>query len=57
VLCLHDELLVHAPAEAGDRTRQLLADCLVEAVRRWAPGRSVHFVADLSVIERWSEAK
>jgi DNA polymerase-1 len=57
VLCLHDELLVHAPAEAGERARQLLADCLVEAVRRWAPDRSVHFVADLSVIERWSEAK
>jgi DNA polymerase I len=57
VLCLHDELLVHAPAEAGERTRQLLADCLLETVHRWAPDRSVHFVADLSVIERWSEAK
>ena len=57
VLCLHDELLVHAPAANGERVRQLLADCLVEAVRRWAPDHSVHFVADLSVIERWSEAK
>jgi DNA polymerase-1 len=57
VLCLHDELLVHAPAELGEQVRQLLADCLVEAVHRWAPDRSVHFVADLSVIERWSEAK
>ena len=57
VLCLHDELLVHAPAAVGEQVRQLLADCLVEAVHRWAPDRSVHFVADLSVIERWSEAK
>jgi DNA polymerase-1 len=57
VLCLHDELLVHAPAEVGEQVRQLLADCLVEAVRRWAPDRSVHFVADLAVIRRWSEAK
>jgi len=57
VLCLHDELLVHAPAEVGEQVRQLLADCLVEAVHRWAPDRSVHFVADLSVIQRWSEAK
>jgi DNA polymerase I len=57
VLCLHDELLVHAPAEVGEQVRQLLADCLVEAVRRWAPDRSVHFVADLGVIRRWSEAK
>ncbi|MFL6160728.1 MAG: DNA polymerase [Jatrophihabitantaceae bacterium] len=57
VLCLHDELLVHAPAEVGEQARQLLADCLAEAVHRWAPDRSVHFVADLSVLERWSEAK
>ena len=57
VLCLHDELLVHAPAEVGEQVRRLLADCLTEAVHRWAPDRSVHFVADLSVIERWSEAK
>jgi len=57
VLCLHDELLVHTPAAHGEQVRQLLADCLVEAVHRWAPDRSVHFVADLSVIERWSEAK
>lgn len=57
VLCLHDELLVHAPAAVGEQVRQLLADCLVEAVHRWAPDRSVHFVADLSVIKRWSEAK
>ncbi|HEX8081898.1 MAG TPA: DNA polymerase [Jatrophihabitans sp.] len=57
VLCLHDELLVQAPAEHGPAVRQLLTDCLQEAAARWAPDDSVRFVADVSVIRRWSEAK
>ncbi|MBV9823126.1 MAG: DNA polymerase I [Actinobacteria bacterium] len=57
VLCLHDELLVQAPAEHGAAVRQLLTDCLAEAAGRWAPDGSVRFVADVSVVGRWSEAK
>jgi DNA polymerase-1 len=57
VLCLHDELLVHAPVEHGDAVAHLLADCLREAAHRWAPDDSVRFIADVSVIERWSDAK
>ena len=57
VLCLHDELLVHAPVEHGDAVAQLLDDCLREAAHRWAPDDSVRFVADISVIDRWSDAK
>jgi DNA polymerase I len=57
VLCLHDELLVHVPAEHGDAGARLLDDCLAEAVRRWAPDDSVRFIADICVIERWSDAK
>jgi DNA polymerase-1 len=57
VLCLHDELLVHAPAEHGPAVRQLVTDCLQEAAAGWAPDGSVRFVADVSVIARWSEAK
>ena len=57
VLCLHDELLVHAPSEHGNSVARLIADCLGEAVRRWAPDDSVRFIADISVIDRWSEAK
>ena len=57
VLCLHDELLVHAPVEAGETVARLLDDCLQEAASRWAPDRSVRFVADTSIITRWSEAK
>lgn len=57
VLCLHDELLVQAPIEHAPRVAQLLGDCLHEAVHRWAPGTPVRFVADISVIARWSDAK
>jgi DNA polymerase I len=57
VLCLHDELLVHVPAEHGDAAARLVADGLDEAAHRWAPHTPVRLVADLSVIARWSDAK
>lgn len=59
VLCLHDELVVHVPTAAADDTAVLLGDCLDETAFRWSPpnGAPVRFVADTSVIERWSEAK
>jgi DNA polymerase I len=57
VLCLHDELLVHAPVVHGDAVARLLDECLREAAHRWAPDDSVRFVADVSVISRWSDAK
>ena len=57
VLCLHDELLVHTRRDAGAAVAQLLHDCLGEAAHRWTNGGAVRFVADVSVIDRWSEAK
>jgi DNA polymerase-1 len=57
VLCLHDELLVHAPASEAAATAQLVEDGLQEAVARWAPDDGVRFVADVSVLDRWSDAK
>jgi DNA polymerase-1 len=57
VLCLHDELLVHVPAEAGDAAARLLDDCLQEAGHRWSPTTPVRLVADTTVIPRWSDAK
>ena len=57
VLCLHDELLVHAPAERADEVAALVDRALADASRRWAAGAPVRFVADTSVISRWSEAK
>jgi DNA polymerase-1 len=59
VLCLHDELVVHVPTAAADNAAALLGDCLDETAFRWSPpsGERVRFVADTSIIERWSEAK
>ena len=57
VLCLHDELLVHAPADQGSAVAQLIVDCLMDAARHWAPDNAVRFVADVSVISRWSDSK
>ncbi|MCU1398131.1 MAG: putative polymerase [Acidimicrobiales bacterium] len=57
VLCLHDELLVHAPVRSAGTVAALVDDCLQEAAWRWAPDRSVRFVSDTSIVRRWSEAK
>ena len=57
VLCLHDELLVHAPVEASNAARESLDDGLLEAAHRWEPAGDVRFVAETSVITRWSDAK
>ncbi|WP_404383465.1 DNA polymerase [Knoellia locipacati] len=57
VLCLHDELIVHAPAERADEVAALVDRALADASRRWAAGAPVRFVADTSVIARWSDAK
>lgn len=57
VLCLHDELLVHAPAERAAEVAAVVDQALADASRRWSGGAPVRFVADTSVIERWSDAK
>ena len=57
VLCLHDELLVHVGAESAVAVAQLLDDCIHEAVRHWAPDGAVRFLADIAIVERWSDAK
>lgn len=59
VLCLHDELVVHTPVAHAVATSRLVDACLQEAAVRWAPPTDapVRFVADTSVIERWSDAK
>ena len=57
VLCLHDELLLHVPATDGDAAARLVEDCLQEAASSWAPNDTVRFVADVTVLRRWSDAK
>ncbi len=57
VLCLHDELLVQAPASAAAEVAALVDDALQETVHRWSPAPSVRFLADTSIVARWSDAK
>jgi DNA polymerase-1 len=57
VLCLHDELIVHAPDDRADDAAAALDDALTEAAHRWSPRPDVRFVADVSIVERWSQAK
>ena len=57
VLCLHDELLIHAPADHGEEVAAVVSQCLDEATHRWGPDRSVRYVADIGVMARWSDAK
>jgi DNA polymerase-1 len=57
VLCLHDELLVHTPAEHADAVARLVDECLREAAHRWASDDSVRFIADVSVVRSWADAK
>jgi DNA polymerase-1 len=56
-LCLHDELLVHCVVEAADDVAELVLRSLDEASSRWSLHDGVRFVADVSVVHRWSDAK
>ncbi len=57
VLCLHDELLVHAPEAHADETAAGVRRRYDESARRWAGTDAVRFVADVSVVRTWDEAK
>ena len=57
VLCLHDELLVHAPVEHADAVIAVVRDGLAEAAHRWMPSTPVRFVVDVTAVHRWSDAK
>lgn len=57
VLCLHDEVLIHAHETDAERAATLLGEALDEAAHRWSPDPAVRFVAGVSVVRRWSDAK
>jgi DNA polymerase-1 len=57
VLCLHDELLIHVPADQAREAARLTDDCLAETARWWAPDGDVRFIADISVVRCWADAK
>lgn len=57
VLCLHDELIVQIALEQSDHAAAIVTDAIAEAAHYWSPAPDVRFVADVSTIKRWSEAK
>jgi DNA polymerase-1 len=57
VLCLHDELLLHVPSQHADDVASLMTDTLGEAAHRWQRGAGVRFVADVSIVASWADAK
>ena len=57
VLCLHDELLLHVPVNEADDAVRLLHDALASTSGHWASGSGVRFVADVAVVQHWSDAK
>jgi len=59
VMCLHDELLVHCHVADADEVLRRVTDGVQEAAHRWLEPTAPHvrFVADASVIHRWSDAK
>ena len=57
VLCLHDELLLHVPAEQSAAAARLLVDALEATAHWWAAGSRARFVADVSVVQSWADAK
>lgn len=57
VLCLHDELLVQVPAAVAADAAVMVAAAVDEAAHYWSPHPDARFVVDVSVVDRWSEAK
>ena len=60
VLCLHDELLVHAQIGDAEQVATVVGDAVQETAHRWQQlglHGSVRFLADTSTVARWSDAK
>ncbi len=57
VMCLHDELVIHCLEADADRVASIVADGVAEASHHWAGATRVRFVADVSIVKRWSDAK
>jgi DNA polymerase-1 len=57
VMCLHDELLVHARADVADEVCELVRRDLDVTGARWFPNARVRFVADIAALDCWADAK
>lgn len=55
VLCLHDELLLEVPTEHAHEAARAVDTALAETARWWLRGYPVRFIADTSIVHRWSE--
>jgi DNA polymerase-1 len=55
VLCLHDELLLHVPADRAREAAVLLSDALDRTASWWASGSGVRFVAEVTSGESWAD--
>ncbi|WP_313954287.1 DNA polymerase, partial [Frankia sp. CpI1-P] len=56
VLCLHDELLLHVPIAHAEAAADLLRRALAATAAYWSTASGVRFVADVSILHRWSDA-
>ena len=57
MLCLHDELLVHAPTDRIDEAVAMVETTEQEPAHYVVTTPDVRFVAAVSVVDRCSEAK
>lgn len=58
VLCLHDELVVQAAERVAEAVGDILVESLAATSRWWCPpAHRVRLVADVAVVQRWSQAK
>lgn len=57
VLCLHDELVVHAPASAATLVAAAVDAALTSAAAGWFAGSEVGFRAATSICPTWADAK
>lgn len=57
VLCLHDELLLHVPEVHAQQVRSRVLSALRDSAQRYTGTDRVRFVADVSIVRRWSDAK
>jgi DNA polymerase-1 len=57
VLCLHDELLIHTPEDSAAGVAEAVHHALTTAAAAYLGADVVRFVADVSIVRSWAEAK
>ncbi len=57
VFFLHDELIVHTPAEAAEDVAVAMRESAAEAGRLLFGGVPVEFAVSVAIVDRYSDAK